>query len=185
MKRPASSENVLKRLEAWRNICPDITIRSTFIVGFPGETETHFQHLLDFLEAAQIDRAGCFKYSQVEGAKSNALSSHVDEDAKEERWHRLMSLQAEISRKRLAAKIGTLQEVIIDEVSAQQCSGRTKGDAPDIDGRVIIEGPHHFRQGDIVSLKINDADNFDLYASSSENSESTDNQKQKISLRNL
>ena len=185
MKRPASSENVLKRIAHWRSICPDITLRSTFIVGFPGESEAHFQNLLHFLEEAQIDRAGCFKYSQVDGAKSNALKDHVDEDVKEERWHRLMSLQAEISQKRLAAKIGSVQEVIIDEISPTQCFGRTRGDAPDIDGKVIIEGAHQFRQGDIVSLTINDADNFDLYANSSSSKNIGNSSPGKISLKNL
>ncbi len=163
MKRPASSENVLKRIQHWRSICPDLTIRSTFITGFPGESEAHFEHLLEFLEQAQINRAGCFKYSEVEGAKSNALPNHVDEATKEARWHRLMQLQSEISAELLAKKIGSKQKIILDECSGTQCIGRTQGDAPDIDGRVIIEGKNNFRMGDIVELKITSSDDFDLF----------------------
>lgn len=179
MKRPASSENVLQRIQAWRAMCPDITLRSTFIVGFPGETEAHFENLLEFLEEAQLDRVGCFKYSKVDGAVSNALANHVDEDIKEERWHALMQLQADISSARLAKKIGSKQQVIIDQASPYECKARSKGDAPDIDGQVIISGLNTFQAGDIVEVKITGADDFDLFA------DLTSKTNEKISLKNL
>jgi len=163
MKRPASSENVMTRIKTWREICPDINLRSTFIVGFPGETEAHFESLLDFLREARLDRVGCFKYSQVDGAVSNALASHVNETVKEQRWHRLMQVQAEISRDRLAQKIGRTEAIIIDEASPYTCIGRTRGDAPDIDGRVIIQGKNTYQSGDIINLAIDNSDDFDLF----------------------
>ncbi len=178
MKRPASSENVLKRINTWRDICPDINIRSTFIVGFPGETDEHFESLLNFLEEAQINRAGCFKYSEVEGAVSNQLANHVDEDTKEERWHALMALQASISSELLAKKVGKREKIIIDESSAMNCIGRTQGDAPDIDGLVHIKGLNEFKQGDIVELMITGSDDFDLFVDLSA-------QGRKISLSNI
>ena len=138
MKRPASSENTLLRIASWREVCPDITIRSTFIVGFPGETEEEFAELLDFLEKAQLDRVGCFKYSPVEGAKANDLATPVPEEIKEERYHRFMQLQAEISRDKLKSKIGSTQTVLIDEITQDQIIARSKSDAPEIDGLVYL-----------------------------------------------
>jgi len=179
MKRPASSENVLKRIEAWRDICPDITLRSTFIVGFPGETDAHFENLLEFLEEAQLDRVGCFKYSKVDGAVSNALANHVDEEIKEQRWHELMELQANISRDRLAKKVGGKEKIIIDQAAPYECFGRSRGDAPDIDGQVIITGLNTYKAGDIIELKITGSDDFDLFVDL--NTKSTG----KISLSNL
>lgn len=179
MKRPASSENVLQRIQTWRDICPDITLRSTFIVGFPGETDAHFENLLEFLDEAQLDRVGCFKYSKVDGAVSNALANHVDEDIKEQRWHELMQLQAEISSERLAKKIGRTEQVIIDQASPYECIARSRGDAPDIDGRVIIKGLNTYQAGDIVPVKITGSDDFDLFADLGSKSTS------KISLSNV
>jgi ribosomal protein S12 methylthiotransferase len=179
MKRPASSENVLKRVQTWREICPDINLRSTFIVGFPGETEQHFQHLLEFLHEAKLDRAGCFKYSKVDGAVSNKLHNHVDEEIKEQRWHDFMETQTKISRQQLAKKVGKKESIIIDESSPFECFGRSRGDAPDIDGRVIIQGSNTFKPGDIIEAKITNSDDFDLFVDL--NSKSTD----KISLENL
>lgn len=178
MKRPASSENVLKRINRWREICPDIHIRSTFIVGFPGETEAHFETLLHFLEKAQINRAGCFKYSEVEGAVSNNLNNHVSEEIKEERWHRLMALQTKISAQLLKNKVGNKEKIIIDQSSPMECIGRTRGDAPEIDGQVIIKGLNNFKPGDIVELLITDSDDFDLFVDLSA-------QKKKIALNNI
>lgn len=163
MKRPASSENVLTRINKWREICPDITLRSTFIVGFPGETDAHFESLLQFLDDAQLDRAGCFKYSQVDGAKSNLLDKHVEESVKEERWQRLMEHQSNISAKKLQTKIGTKIEIIIDEASGTEATGRSKGDAPDIDGKIFINNGEYYTPGQIVQLTITDTDQFDCY----------------------
>ena len=136
MKRPASSENTLARIAGWREICPDITLRSTFIVGFPGETEDEFEELLDFLEEAQLDRVGCFQYSPVQGAKANALPNPVADDVKEERFHRFMQLQAEISRNKLKAKVGTVQTVLVDDILDDHIKARSMSDAPEIDGLV-------------------------------------------------
>jgi ribosomal protein S12 methylthiotransferase len=135
MRRPAAAEDNLERIAAWRRICPDLTIRSTFIVGFPGETEEDFDTLLDFLEQAQLDRVGCFTYSPVEGARANELDGAVPEDVKEERWHRFMQTQAVISRNRLASKIGTVQDAIVDSVDPEGASARSTADAPEIAGR--------------------------------------------------
>lgn len=165
MRRPASAENNLERILAWRAICPELTIRSTFIVGFPGETEEEFEELLDFLEAAQLDRVGCFKYSPVEGAKANDLPDPVPEAVKEERYHRLMSLQAEISRERLAAKRGKTMWVLIDEVREDALVGRTQGDAPDIDGVVYVELTETpVKPGQFIEVMIKDSDDYDLFA---------------------
>ncbi len=164
MKRPASSENTLARIASWREICPDITLRSTFIVGFPGETEEEFDELLGFLEEAQLDRVGCFKYSPVKGAKANDLENPVSEEVKEERHHRFMQLQAEISRNRLAKKINSVQTVLIDEINSTQIIGRSKSDAPEIDGLVYLPYSPHLKTGDFVEVKITDSDNYDLYA---------------------
>ena len=164
MRRPAHQEKTLDRLQRWRTVAPDIAIRSTFIVGFPGETEDDFSHLLQWLEAAELDRVGCFKYEDVEGARSNALASHVDEEVKDERWERLMETQRRISAKKTAAKIGQTFEVIIDDADVDDGAwGRTYADAPEIDGRVNIPGSHDLRPGDIVSVKINSADDYDLF----------------------
>lgn len=164
MKRPASSENTLARIKTWREICPDITLRSTFIVGFPGETEEEFQELLDFLQEAQLDRVGCFKYSPVEGAKANELADPVPEAVKEERYHRFMQLQAQISRDKLKAKIGTTQTVIIDEILEDQIIARSKADAPEIDGLVYLPPSDEVRVGDLVDVTVCDSDDYDLYA---------------------
>ncbi len=164
MKRPASSENTLQRITTWREICPDITIRSTFIVGFPGETEEEFVELLDFLKEAQLDRVGCFKYSPVEGAKANELADPVPEEIKEERYHRFMQLQAEISRAKLRNKIGSIQTVLVDEVTSEQIIARSKSDAPEIDGLVILPPTPGIQVGAFVEVKITDSDDYDLYA---------------------
>ena len=164
MRRPAHQEKTLDRLQRWRTVAPDIAIRSTFIVGFPGETEDDFSHLLQWLEAAELDRVGCFKYEDVEGARSNALASHVNEEVKDERWERLMEPQRRISAKKTAAKIGQTFEVIIDDADVDDGAwGRTYADAPEIDGRVNIPGSHDLRPGDNVSVKINSADDYDLF----------------------
>ncbi|MCL9683947.1 30S ribosomal protein S12 methylthiotransferase RimO [Legionella maioricensis] len=164
MKRPASSENTLLRIASWREVCPDITLRSTFIVGFPGETEDEFAELLDFLEAAQLDRVGCFKYSPVEGAKANDLASPVPEEIKEERYHRFMQLQAEISRNKLERKIGSTQTVLVDEITEEQIIARSKSDAPEIDGLVYLPPTPGITVGSFVEVTITDSDDYDLYA---------------------
>jgi ribosomal protein S12 methylthiotransferase len=164
MKRPANEAKVLERIQKWRSIVPDLAIRSTFIVGFPGETEEDFQYLLDWLEQAQIDRAGCFKYEAVDGAQANALPGAVPEDVKEERWHRFMALQSQISQRRLEAKIGRTIEVLIDEVDDEGgASGRSKYDAPEIDGMVHLRDCTGVQPGDIITALIEDADEADLF----------------------
>ncbi len=165
MKRPAATEKILDRIHTWRDICPDITIRSTFIVGFPGETDKEFEELLDFLDSAQLDRVGCFAYSPVEGAKANELDGAVPEDIKQERLQYFMEKQAAISEKKLHNKIGTLQDVIIDEVNEDHAVGRSKADAPEIDGVVIIENPMGLKAGEIIKVKITDSTEHDLIAS--------------------
>ncbi|MCP0913013.1 30S ribosomal protein S12 methylthiotransferase RimO [Legionella sp. 27cVA30] len=164
MKRPASSENTLARIASWREICPDLTIRSTFIVGFPGETEEEFAELLQFLQDAQLDRVGCFQYSPVEGAKANELANPVPAEVKEERYHRFMQVQAEISRKKLAAKVGTEQTVLIDEITKEHVVARSVSDAPEIDGLVFL--PHHpdAKTGTFRNVIITASDAYDLYA---------------------
>ena len=164
MKRPANAENNLERINQWRSICPDITLRSTFIVGFPGETEAEFDELLGFLQEAQLDRVGCFKYSPVEGATSNALSDHVPEDVKEERLARFMMTQEEISQERLANKIGQEMTVLVDEVTEDEVIARSSADAPEIDGMVLIAGASGLNPGDFVTVKITDSDTHDLHA---------------------
>ena len=164
MKRPANEAKVLERIQKWRSIVPDLAIRSTFIVGFPGETEEDFQYLLDWLEQAQIDRAGCFKYEAVDGAQANALPGAVPEAVKEERWHRFMALQSQISEARLAAKIGRTIEVLIDEVDDEGgASGRSKYDAPEFDGMVHLRDCTGVQPGDIITALIEDADEADLF----------------------
>lgn len=164
MKRPASSENTLLRIASWREVCPDITLRSTFIVGFPGETEEEFEELLDFLQEAQLDRVGCFKYSPVTGAKANELANPVPEEVKEERYHRFMQLQADISRTRLAEKVGSIQSVLIDEITPEQIIARSKSDAPEIDGLVYLPPTVGLKVGEHVDVSIVDSDDYDLYA---------------------
>jgi len=163
MKRPAHAENVLERIEHWRKICPDITLRSTFIVGFPGETEQDFETLLQWLKAAQLDRVGCFQYSPVEGAAANALPNSVPDEIKEERWSRLMELQQDISTRRLQSKVGSTIEVLIDEVDEEGAIGRSMGDAPEIDGSVYIEEAGSLKAGDKVMVKIVEANEYDLW----------------------
>ena len=163
MKRPAAAEDTLRRLEAWRAICPELTVRSTFIVGFPGETERDFELLLDWLEQAQLDRVGCFKYSPVEGAAANALADAVPEELKEERLDRFMRKQAAISATRLQAKVGRTLEVLIDETGPQGTVGRSQADAPEIDGKVYLEGGLKPAPGQRVKVKITRADTHDLY----------------------
>ena len=168
MKRPAHGERTLDRIAAWRAICPDLAIRSTFIVGFPGETEEDFHLLLDWLREARIDRAGCFKYEPVGGAPANDLPGAVPEEVKESRWHRFMAVQREVSRKQLAKRVGRRLPVIIDQVSTNQVSGpvargRSRYDAPEIDGAVHVSSRRPVRVGDIVTVKIDRADEYDLY----------------------
>lgn len=166
MKRPANVENVIERIHKWREMCPDLSIRSTFIVGFPGETEEDFQILLDFLTQAQLDKVGCFKYSAVEGAKANEIANQIPEDVKEERFHRFMQHQSQISKNKLARKVGTQLDIIVDEVNNKHIVGRTKYDAPDIDGLVYIKnhGQHNVKVGDIITVNVTDSDEYDLYA---------------------
>ena len=165
MKRPAKQHKVLERIQAWRRDVPDLAIRSTFIVGFPGETEDDFEMLLDFIREAKIDRAGCFKYENVIHAPSRELAEQIPEEVKEDRWHRFMAVQSEISAARAAAQIGTLQDVIIDGAGeeAGQMIGRTKADAPEVDGVAYLSNAEHLQPGDIVSARITGADAYDLY----------------------
>jgi ribosomal protein S12 methylthiotransferase len=165
MRRPASQEKTLDRLHSWRAICPELTLRSTFIVGFPGETEEEFQSLLDWLDAAELDRVGCFKYEPVKGAQANELADPVAEEVKEERWHRFMRHQQKISAKRLKRKVGSRADVIIDAVTASGGKGRTRGDAPEIDGAVHVQSRRPLRVGEIAKVKIERADAYDLHGS--------------------
>ena len=164
MKRPASSQNNLERIRAWRAVCPDITLRSTFIVGFPGETEEEFQELLDFLTEAQLDRVGAFAYSPVEGATANDLPDQIPEAVKQERLDRFMAHQAAISAARLQLKVGRKGRIIIDEVVEEGAVGRSEADAPEIDGQVFIDGATHLKVGEIVDVEFEEADEYDLWA---------------------
>ena len=164
MKRPASGEDNLERIRAWRKICPDITIRSTFIAGFPGETESEFRELLDFLEEAELDRVGCFAYSPVEGAKANDLPGALPEDVRDERRARLMQLQGKISARRLKRKVGKTLEVLVDEVKPEGAVARSAADAPEIDGIVHIEGAGKLAPGDWAQVKVFRSDTHDLFA---------------------
>jgi ribosomal protein S12 methylthiotransferase len=164
MKRPASNDKVLKRIAQWRNVCPDLALRSTFIVGFPGETEDDFQQLLDFIGEAKIARAGCFKYEPVEGATANAIGDHVPDDVKEERWHRFMTAQQKVSFEIMASRVGKTVPVLIDEVDEDGAIGRTPWDAPEIDGSVFLNEATHLKPGDMVQSKIVHADEYDLWA---------------------
>ena len=164
MKRPANETKVLERIKTWRTIAPDIAIRSTFVVGFPGETEDDFAYLMDWLEEAQLDRVGAFRFEPVEGAAANDLPNHVPEEIKEERYARLMELTARISADKLQAKVGRTLDVIIDAVDEEGgATGRSKADAPEIDGEVFLRDAGHLSVGDIVVVKIEDADEHDLY----------------------
>ena len=165
MKRPGSVDRQLARIKQWREICPDLTLRSTFIVGFPGETEEDFQMLLDFLKEARLDRVGCFKYSPVEGATANELADQVPEEVKEERWNRFMQLQQQISAERLQEKVGREILVIIDEVDEEGAIGRSMADAPEIDGAVYLNGETNVKPGDIIRVKVENADEYDLWGS--------------------
>ncbi len=164
MKRPASSEDVLARIKKWREICPDLTVRSTFIVGFPGETEDEFDELLEFLMQAQLDRVGAFAYSPVDGATANALPDHVPPEIQQERLARLMRLQEQISAERLKKKIGKIITVLVDEVDEDGAVARSSADAPEIDGLVYIEDGQQLRVGDFVDVKVVDSDEHDLWA---------------------
>jgi ribosomal protein S12 methylthiotransferase len=169
MKRPANGEKNIERIRAWRAACPDITIRSTFIAGFPGETEEEFTHLLDFLKEAQIDRLGCFAYSPVEGATANALASPVPDEVREERRARVMQLQESISRQRLQAKVGKTLRVLIDKVDRNGATARSSADAPEIDGVVYVKLPYDpsisLKVGEFIDVKITTADAHDLWGS--------------------
>jgi ribosomal protein S12 methylthiotransferase len=163
MRRPAAQEKTLERIQKWRAQCPDLTIRSTFIVGFPGETDDDFSMLLDWLGEAELDRVGCFRYEPVDGAAANDLGAAVSADVKEERWHRFMQRQQTISAKRLKRKVGTRQRVIIDEVGPTVAKGRSKADAPEIDGAVYVASRRPLRVGEIATVKIERVDAYDLH----------------------
>jgi ribosomal protein S12 methylthiotransferase len=175
MKRPAAQEKTLERIARWREICPDLTIRSTFIVGFPGESDEDFQSLLDWLEQAELDRVGCFRYEPVKGAAANDLATPVSDAVKQERWDRFMQHQQAISARRLKRKVGTRQQVIIDEVYARDsrmpdrvagaavAKGRSRGDAPEIDGAVYVASRRPLRLGEIATVRIESADEYDLH----------------------
>ena len=168
MRRPAHQETTLGRINQWREDCPDLAIRSTFIVGFPGETEDDFSTLLQWLEAAELDRVGCFKYEDVDGAAANDLTSHVDDDEKDERWERLMETQRRISAKKMQARIGRIYDVLIDEVNADGAIGRTYADAPEIDSLVHIAEADDLTIGERIPVRITDADDYDLFGSITE-----------------
>lgn len=163
MKRPANSENTLARIQKWRDICPDITLRSTFIVGFPGETDEEFEELLEFLKLAKLDRVGCFKYSPVDGARANTLENPVSEDVKEERYHRFMQTQLAISREKLSTKIGTRQTVLVDGITDKHIIARSMGDAPEIDGLVYVDLTPGVKMGDLLEITVTHTDDYDLF----------------------
>jgi ribosomal protein S12 methylthiotransferase len=164
MKRPAAAEDTLERLAAWRRVCPQLTVRSTFIVGFPGETEAEFQELLDWLREAQLDRVGCFQYSPVEGARANALPGAVAEEVKQDRYDRFMRVQQAISRRKLRARIGQTLEVLVDELTGEAVIGRSHADAPEIDGKVYLSCDRPLRPGQIVRARVIQSDDYDLNA---------------------
>ena len=168
MKRPGNIEGTLARIQGWREICPELVLRSTFIVGFPGETEADFEQLLEFLDAAELDRVGAFAYSNVDGAAANALPDHVPEEIKQERLERFMDLQAEISADKLRARIGQTLEVLIDESDGEQAVGRSYADAPEIDGQVFLENAPNLQPGDMVSVVVIESNEHDLWAELSE-----------------
>ena len=165
MARPAAAAKTLDEIAAWREICPDITLRSTFIVGYPGETEAEFQVLIDWLNEAQLDRVGCFQYENVEGARANALPDHVPDDVKQDRWDRFMAKAQEISETKLAAKVGQTLEVIVDDIDEDGATCRTWADAPEIDGNLFIdEGFEALNVGEVLSVKVDEAGENDLWA---------------------
>jgi ribosomal protein S12 methylthiotransferase len=164
MKRPANAENNLERISGWRKICPEIVIRSTFIVGFPGETEKQFENLIEFLEQAKLDRVGCFIYSNVEGAAANAIEGQVDADIKQDRLDRLMKVQKRISQKKLSEKVGSIQTVIVDGIGKDYASARSYASAPEIDGVIYLENPDGLEPGDMLDVKIKSSKEYDLYA---------------------
>jgi|TARA_B110000977_G_scaffold197609_2_gene280586 ribosomal protein S12 methylthiotransferase len=163
MKRPGNQEKTLERIKAWREICPDLVIRSTFVVGFPGETEEDFQILLDWLEQAQLDRVGCFKYSPVDGATANDLPDHVPEDIQQDRWERFMQTQQRISMAKLQARIGQIVPIIVDQVTDEEVIARTYGDAPEIDGNIFLPPGYDLQPGDTLYAEVMSADEYDLY----------------------
>ena len=163
MRRPAHQEKTLDRIRTWREICPDLSIRSTFIVGFPGETEEDFEMLLDWLKEAKLDRVGCFRYEPVRGATANELGEPVSAELKDERWHRFMKTQRDVSIKILKNKVGKRLPVIIDEAGPSVAKGRSKYDAPEIDGTVYVASRRPLRAGDIVTVKIERSDEYDLH----------------------
>ena len=164
MKRPANAENNLERIVGWRKICPEIVIRSTFIVGFPGETDEQFESLIEFLEQAKLDRVGCFMYSNVEGAVANTISGQVESDIKQARLDRLMKVQKRISQKKLSEKVGSIQTVIVDEISKDFAVARSYANAPEIDGVIFLENPSGLEAGDMLDVKIKSSEDYDLYA---------------------
>lgn len=164
MKRPANAENNLERIVGWRKICPEIVIRSTFIVGFPGETVEQFENLIEFLEQAKLDRVGCFMYSNVEGAVANTISGQVESDIKQARLDRLMKVQKRISQKKLSEKVGSIQTVIVDEISKDFAIARSYANAPEIDGVIFLENPSGLEAGDMLDVKIKSSEDYDLYA---------------------
>ncbi|MCB1350180.1 MAG: 30S ribosomal protein S12 methylthiotransferase RimO, partial [Maritimibacter sp.] len=164
MARPAAAAKTLDEIAAWRAVCPDITLRSTFIVGYPGETEEEFETLLDWLDAAQLDRVGCFQYENVAGARANDLPDHVAPELKQERWERFMEKAQAISEAKLAAKVGTRQQVIVDSVDEDGAVCRTRADAPEIDGNLFIdEGFEALAPGDMVTVEVDEASEYDLW----------------------
>jgi ribosomal protein S12 methylthiotransferase len=164
MRRPAAQEKTLERIRRWRETCPDLAIRSTFIVGFPGETEEDFQFLLDWLREAELARVGCFRYEPVAGAPANDLAGAVPEEVKEDRWHRFMETAKEVSEKRLARIVGREIDVIVDEVDEEGALCRSQWDAPEIDGSVFLNGDTDLKAGDIVKARVTNADDYDLWA---------------------
>ena len=164
MKRPAFEDRTMARIHRWREQCPDITLRSTFIVGFPGETESEFQYLLDWMSEAQLDRVGCFQYSPVEGAPANALEGAVPDEIKQERYDRFMAHQQAISTERLARKVGKEFDVLIDEVDDEGAVGRSSADAPEIDGNVFVDSAAPLKPGDMVRVRVTESDEYDLWA---------------------
>ncbi|OQX34364.1 MAG: hypothetical protein B0D84_03560 [Candidatus Sedimenticola endophacoides] len=164
MRRPAAAERVLERIAGWRRECPDLTLRSTFIVGFPGESEAQFEELLDFLREARLDRVGAFAYSAVEGAPANQLPGQLPEEVKRQRLARFMEVQAQISARKLQEKVGRELVVLIDEVEEQGLVARSAADAPEIDGRVLVDGDWDLEPGDFIRVRVSGADAHDLYA---------------------
>ena len=164
MARPAAGARTLDEIGRWRTDCPEIVLRSTFIVGYPGETEAEFAHLLEWLDEARLDRVGCFKYENVKGARANALPDHVPEEVKQERWQRFMAKAQAISAEKLAARVGTRVEVVVDEVDDEAATCRTRGDAPEIDGNLFIDEDFaSLRPGDRLTVTVDEAGEYDLW----------------------